>query len=179
MITGKKVLLRPPRREDIESWLVWMNDPEITRFLCNRAIYGYTRKQEEEFYESIQNPGRSDAVFSADTLDGLHIGSVGLHAINWEWRKAELGILIGRKDLWNKGYCREMMQLAVRFAFDRMNLHRVYLYVSCRNTGGIKCYERVGFKREGILRQSRYYDGEYSDDLVMGILKGELLTDED
>lgn len=169
MLTGEKVRLRPPMLEDVERWMLWMNDPDVGATLCSRTIYGYTREAEVEFYNHLKD-SRNAVFFSVDTLEGRHVGSVGLHRINWEWRNAEMGILIGAKDAWGKGYCTDAVRLITRFAFERMNLHRVYLYVCSTNIGGIKCYEKAGFVKEGILRENRYYDGKYYDDLVMGLI---------
>jgi len=136
-------------------------------------IYGVTPEKEEEFYRRATTSIK-DIVFAIETLEGKTIGNVGLHAINREWSNAEFRIVIGEKSCWGKGYCLEATRLMVKFAFDDMNLHRVYLKVNENNIYGIKCFEKVGFKKEGILREHRYYGGKYSNDLIMGIIRGEL-----
>jgi RimJ/RimL family protein N-acetyltransferase len=174
IMTGKICRLRAPTQEDIDRWLVWFNDPQVTKCLANLSIYGFTREEEVEFYNRVKS-SKNDVVFTIETLKGEQIGTIGLHRINWEWRNAELGIVIGEKERWGKGYCTDAMRLITKFAFDRMNLHRVYLNVSSSNPAGIKCYGKVGYKLEGTLRDNRFYDGNYEDDLVMGILRGELI----
>ena len=170
MIKGEKVILRPIRSDDVDRWMIWMNDRQITRNLCNRGIYGYTREQEEEFFRAAQEM-QDQVIFSIDTIDGIHVGTVGLHRINREWSNAELGILIGDKNRWGQGLCTDALRLMVAFAFGSMNLHRVFLYVNSENVGGIRCYEKAGFSREGVLREHRYHDGKYHDDILMGIVR--------
>jgi RimJ/RimL family protein N-acetyltransferase len=88
-------------------------------------------------------------------------------------RSAEVGIFIGEKEAWNKGYGTEAMQLMVNHGFADFNLNRIYLRVFEINPRGIHCYEKVGFQHEGRQRQAHYLDGKYIDVLMMSILKHE------
>lgn len=111
-------------------------------------------------------------VFAIETKDGQHIGNIELR-INWVHRCAELGIPIGEKDYWGKGYGTDTVKTLLRFAFELLNLHRVYLQVAEFNTRGIRCYEKCGFVHEGRTRQGRFINGRYWDTLHMGILRDE------
>jgi [ribosomal protein S5]-alanine N-acetyltransferase len=73
----------------------------------------------------------------------------------------------------SKGYGSEATRLLVRHGFETLNLHRIWLHVYEYNERGIRAYERVGFQREGVLRQDRFYEGRYWNTLVMGILREE------
>jgi RimJ/RimL family protein N-acetyltransferase len=101
------------------------------------------------------------------------IGGTGLHDLDWTNRHSGFGIFIGDKEEWGKGYGTQATQLVIDFAFARLNLHRVWLHVYEYNERGIRAYEKVGFQKEGILRQSRYFDGKYWDTIVMSILRPE------
>ena len=103
----------------------------------------------------------------------LLIGSAGLHQIHFKDRHAEFGILIGEKSAWGKGYGTEVTALMTGYGFATLNLNRVWLRVHEDNQRGIKAYEKVGFKREGVLRQHKYREGRYVDVVVMGILREE------
>jgi diamine N-acetyltransferase len=103
----------------------------------------------------------------------LHIGTTGLHAIDWRRRMACFGIEIGRKEEWGKGHGTEATELMVRYAFHTLNLNRVWLHVYEFNERGIRAYERVGFKHEATLRQDCYRDGRFWDVHHMGILRAE------
>ena len=67
----------------------------------------------------------------------------------------------------------EAVRLLLDFAFRDLNLHRVYLHVFDTNAAAIRIYEKVGFVREGVLRQAAHIDGRYVDVMVMSILREE------
>jgi RimJ/RimL family protein N-acetyltransferase len=90
-----------------------------------------------------------------------------------EDRRGELGILIGEKDYWGKGYGTDAIVTVLRFAFEAMNLHRVWLTTGENNPRAFACYRRCGFREEGRLRQDRYLGGRYWDTVVMGVLRQE------
>ena len=94
-------------------------------------------------------------------------------AINWTTRSAEVGLFIGEKSCWNKGYGTEIMQLLLRLGFDNFNLNRIFLRVDEANKGGIRAYEKAGFVHEGRFRQGNFRDGKYSDMLLMSVLRTE------
>ena len=103
-----------------------------------------------------------------------HIGNCGLEAIERENGVATFGILIGEAGARGKGFGEEATRLLCRYAFDEMNLHKIRLDVHATNPGAIRTYERVGFRREGVLREEVFRRGRYIDVLRMGLLRGEL-----
>jgi len=173
MILGEKVRLRPVEREDLPRYVRWFGDPEVRRHL---VIYlPFSLAQEERWYEGLQErlARGDDVVLAIETSEGEHIGSIGLHTINWKDRNAELGIVIGEKAYWGRGYGTDAIRVLLRVAFEEMNLHRVYLRVDADNTRGIRCYEKCGFREEGTLRDAIFREGRYHDQLVMSILRPE------
>jgi RimJ/RimL family protein N-acetyltransferase len=175
MLTGKLVRLRGRDRADLEDCLAWINDPEVKSFLGGPARYPFSRAEEEEWLESTLRKTRPPEVMLAiETLaESRHIGSIGLHHVNAEDRKSTLGIMIGAKDCWNRGYGTDAIITLLRFAFDEMNLNRIDLQVHDDNARAIACYRKCGFIEEGRLRQDRYKAGAYHDTLVMAILADE------
>ncbi len=169
-LVGDKVYLRPLDRGDAPAFVPWMNDPEVTRFL--RAYRPMTLRAEEEF---IDRAGQGDDVALAVALrDGDRlIGGTGLHDFDLRCRRASFGIFIGPREEWGKGYGSEATRLMVGYAFETLNLNRVSLQVYEYNPRGIRAYEKVGFRREGVLRQDVFRDGRYWDTIVMGILREE------
>jgi RimJ/RimL family protein N-acetyltransferase len=173
MITGEIVRLRPVEREDLPRFVRWFSDPEVRRHLL---IYlPPSLAQEEQWFERLQErlARNEDVVLAIETLEGVHIGNIGLHRINWKDRNAELGIVIGEKDYWNQGYGTDAIRTLLRLAFTEMNLHRVSLRVDDDNTRGIRCYEKCGFQREGRLREVIFREGRYRDQLIMSVLRPE------
>jgi len=172
MIEGKKVRIRAIEKTDIDEIMKWVNDPEVMQNLFMR--YPVSRYQEEKWIEkALDDSNPRNRVFALETKDGVYLGGMGLHAVNWENGNAEVGIVIGKKEHWNKGYGTDAMMAMLDFAFNRMNLHRVYLRVYDFNVRGRKSYEKCGFKKEGVLREDLYAHGKYHDTIIMGILKDE------
>ena len=104
-----------------------------------------------------------------DSLAGLIHPMKGRH--NWKNRTASLGILIGEKDYQGRGFGPDAVRTMLKFAFDELNLHRVELDVMAFNTRAIRCYEKVGFRHEGIRRESFFRGGKYHDLHVMAVLR--------
>jgi RimJ/RimL family protein N-acetyltransferase len=172
MIEGKMVRIRALEMTDIDEIMKWINDPEVIDNLLMR--YPVSKYLEEKWLEKTYDTSdMRNKTFALETKDGVYIGGIGLHKINWENRNAEVGIVIGKKEYWGKGYGTDAMLALLEFAFNHMNLHRVYLQVYDFNLRGIRSYEKCGFKKEGALRDDRFSRGEYHDTVIMGILKEE------
>lgn len=172
MIQGERVRLRALEEEDAEDCWRWFNNWDVVRNLESR--YPLSRPAEREIVERLMKPQPNDKVFAIETLDGgLYLGNVGLHRISWEDRRATFGIFIGEKAYWGKGYGTDATRAVLRFAFEQMNLNRIDLQVLDDNERGLRCYEKIGFSREGVQRQYRYREGRYVDMVMMSILRQE------
>ena len=95
------------------------------------------------------------------------IGTCQLHSISAVHRHAELQIRIGDVKQRGHGYGTDAVQLLLKFGFDDLNLHRIFLHVFADNKAAVRTYEKCGFKREGILRHAAHIDGRYVDDVLM------------
>jgi len=171
MLEGKLVRLRAPQRADIPLFVKWFNDPETTRFLLRAPPMGM--EEEEAWYESLVN--KDTKVFCIETLDGRLVGNLGIIHIDWANRNADIGIIIGEKECWSKGYGTEAITLLLDYMFDELNLDRIWLYCDMENLRAQRCYEKSGFRREGIFRHHRLQGGKFRDDAVMSILRHEWL----
>jgi RimJ/RimL family protein N-acetyltransferase len=178
MIVGEKVRLRPIERDDLPRFVEWFGDPEVRRHLL---IYlPFSLAQEERWFENLLErlERQTDVLLAIETADGVHIGNLGLHSIDWKNRSAEFGIAIGEKAYWGQGYGTDAVRTLLDLAFREMNLHRVFLRVNVDNVRGIRCYEKAGFQREGTSRDATFKDGAYHDQYVMSILESEFEADE-
>jgi RimJ/RimL family protein N-acetyltransferase len=169
---GKKVKIRALEKKDLDEIMKWVNDYKVTRTLTS-FLYPLSGEQEEKILEKLIEPNERNRTFAIETKKGEYLGNIGFHNIDWKNRNAEVGIVIGKKNYWNKGYGTDAMMTILDFAFNRMNLHKVYLGVFDFNQGGIKSYLKCGFKKEGHLRGMFYNEGKYHDMVMMGILKKE------
>jgi len=170
-LIGNKIYLRPLEREDAPQCVTWLNDPEVTRNL--RAYLPLNLRAEEDFIASLyQNDQEITLGICLRETDQL-LGGTGLHRIDHRSRHAAFGILIGEKTAWGKGYGPEATGLLVRYAFETLNLNRVWLHVYEYNQRGLRAYEKAGFKHEGVLRQDHFCEGRYWDTIAMAILREE------
>lgn len=173
MIEGNIINLRAQDVADVDRILSWVNDKEVTRHL--NARYVYPRLYEEQWIAGRASAPLSftNVHFAIETKDGTHIGGISFHSVSPEDRNAHLGMMIGDKQYWSRGYGTDALMTLLRFAFDEMNLHRVDLSVDASNSRAIACYRKCGFVEEGRMRDARYGRGEYEDQLVMGVLREE------
>ena len=103
--------------------------------------------------------------------DDRLLGDVGLGWVHWSHGDTYIGIGIGERDLWGKGYGSDAMQVALRYAFTELNLRRITLNVYEYNLRAIRSYEKIGFQHEGRIRQYMLREGRRWDLIHMGILK--------
>ena len=173
---GKLVRLRGYEMSDLDTVMQWINDEEVTQFLGGGMLsYPVSSIAERNYIEKFgMSESATEKTFAIETLaDNRFIGAINFHAINWIDRHSELGIMIGDKQCWGRGYGTDAMRVLMRLAFDNLNLHRLWLRVYDFNVRAIALYERCGFKREGILREHRQFRGRFHDTIVMGILESE------
>jgi RimJ/RimL family protein N-acetyltransferase len=172
-IIGERIVLREFRAEDISGIRAWCNDPQITRYLSGRHTKPIPWEQSaEELDRFLRGDAGGVNLVVAQKEGGRYMGQVSLFMIDHQARKAELAIVLGPESV-GQGYGSEAMRLLVAFGFDQINLNRIYLTVNAQNARAIRLYERSGFVREGVLRQDRYYNGQYEDVLMMSILREE------
>lgn len=173
MMVGDKVILRPWEKSDIQSWMRWFNDPEVTIYLGNAYPF-LTLEQEERFYQQRQEDSESKHNYSILCKeDGVVVGNCGLRDVNLKDRSAEVGIVIGEKAYWGRGLGREALRMVQEIVFDGLGLNRLYLTHADFNERGHRCYLAAGFVEEGRLRQARYVRGRFCDSIVMGVLADE------
>lgn len=174
-ITGKRIRLRAAEKEDIPTFLRWINDEEVTENLC--FIAPMSQFEEEQWYENMMKMHTSEHAMVIEIKDENHkqdyrpIGTCQFHNIDWRNRSAEIGIMIGEKSVWNQGYGTETMQLLLKHGFKAYNLHRIWLQVIDKNKRGIRAYEKAGFQYEGKYRQAHYQHGRYYDVHLMSVIK--------
>jgi len=165
MLIGKRLCLRAARREDLEALCRYNNDVEVE--LAGGGDPPMPQSLERmlaEFDAEAAKGGRNGASFVIEA-DSHPIGGCALFQFDDTAHTAALGITIGDKDYWGKGYGREAVQLLLDYAFRLRNLRRVWLTVNGRNERAIRAYRACGFVEEGRLHEHVWSNGAY-DDLV-------------
>ncbi|MCM0647681.1 GNAT family N-acetyltransferase [Clostridium swellfunianum] len=179
MYYGEKVKLRAYKREDVPLACEYMNDAELKAHLGTDVPFPMTFDQELRWYESLAT-AKDNYNFAIEDLEtGKYIGGCGINNANWLSRVATVGIFIGDKSYWSKGYGTDAMKVLMKFVFEQMNMNKVKLFVFGFNKRAQKCYEKCGFKAEGILRQELFRDGHYYDEIAMGILREEWIENKE
>ena len=164
--------LRPIADEDLPLFARWLNDPEVRYWLSMADGPDLTLESEEEWYEEMR-ADPATVVWCIETEEGKPIGNLGLHAIDEAHGRATLGIFIGEKTYWSRGYGTEAIRSLLGFAFGEMGLRRIALGTDEDNARGIRCYEKCGFVREGLQRAFRLRGGEPVNGVVMAVLREE------
>jgi len=147
---------------------VWINDPEINKWLLI-GIFPTYLFQEEEWFKGLGN--KENIVFAIVTKEEKHIGNVGLHKIDYLSKTAELGIIIGKKQEWGKGVATEAEKLMIDYGFNSLNLQKIYASIFADNIGSQKAAQKNGARLEGTLKKHVYKNGKYNDLTCMAFFK--------
>lgn len=176
MLIGERIMLRSIVEEDWELRFKWVTDPDISAtMLSGLGIPLSPSRVKGQIDSFIADPNSVDCVI-LDKETQLPIGFVHLFDIDQWARKAELGLFIGEKSYHGRGYGTETTRFIVDFAFNRLNLNKVHLAVDADNPAGIRCYEKAGFKTDGVLREEIFKNGKYVDRIVMSVLRHEFIN---
>jgi RimJ/RimL family protein N-acetyltransferase len=152
----------------------WNQDTEQHRFADDTPAQLWSEKKLKEMIEKHAEKNPQSFRFSIRTLaEDILIGDVGLWVSSWTHSEAWLGISIGDRNYWSKGYGTDAMRLIVQYGFIELNLRRISLGLHAYNERALKTYEKVGFQYEGRMRGEGLRDGVRFDSLWMGILREE------
>jgi len=167
-LQGQRIYLREVRDSDVkETYYRWMNDPEIIQYLeCRFAPNSMGSLV--EYVKGFQ--GNKDNIFLAIVLkeNHTHIGNIKMGPINWVHRFADIGVMIGEKDSWGKGYASEAISLLSEHAFRTLNLHKLTAGCYEPNQGSLKAFQKAGFEIEGVRKQHCFSNGNYVDAILLG-----------
>ena len=181
----QSITLRPVTREDVARLKSWLEDDEVAESWFGRYSYGdpahlgYNPTEvvdagEEQWASIFEDPAHS--ILSVYSEDGEHIGELHV-AIEEVWGDGQISILIGRKDLWHRGYGTATMRSGLGLCFGELGLYRVWVDVPEYNLAARGMFEQLGFTHEGTLRKSRPHEGARFDSVVMGMLSTEYGTE--
>ena len=167
-IAGEKVALGPRRKSDLPLYHRWINDFDVCRTLS--GMRPITWEAEEKWFENASGDA-AFAIYERETL--RPVGATDLTEIDHRHRSAELGIMIGEKECWGRGYGAEAVRLVLDYGFNGLDLHHVWLRVYRFNERAIRAYEKAGLRHAGCLRESHRANGQACDVLLMDCLATE------
>ncbi|MEO6695303.1 MAG: GNAT family protein [Ignavibacteria bacterium] len=169
-LISENIYLSPLTKDDIsDEYVSWLNDAEVCRD-NSHATFPNTLEKTVNYLDFISTD-KSAVVFAIrwkKTDD--HIGNISLQNINWINRSAEIAILIGNKNYWNKGIGSEVYKLVINYGFNTLNLNRISSGQIVSNEAMIKVCEKNGMKKEGLLREVLFKNGIYLDAVVYSVL---------
>jgi RimJ/RimL family protein N-acetyltransferase len=173
MIRGAIVNLTAIEASDVSNYHLWINDEETNQW---RGLHHPTNREEATKWIDARRENQADKLnLSIQTKDGRNIGFIGLQGVDSRSRRAELWIYIGDKEFWGKGIGEDAVRTLCKYAFEQMNLYRLWLECNPEFSQVTKCYEKVGFKQEGILRHGYYRNGKFRDTCIMALLRPEFI----
>jgi len=173
ILKGQLVRLAAMDPEEVsKTFANWNRDSEYKRLLdLDTPRLNSVKAVKEWLEKELEKMGDSMYWFSIRALeDDRLLGDINLAVVNWNNRDAFVGIGIGARDYWGRGYGTDAMSLALGYAFTELNLYRVTLDVFEYNQRAIRSYEKAGFQLEGRQRGAILREGRRWDVLYMGIL---------
>jgi RimJ/RimL family protein N-acetyltransferase len=171
MLNGKKVTLRAMEREDQAIFWAYDNDLELAVLWSDNPTPVSMAATEARFEKAIAETEPS--YWFVIEADGKMIGVCDLMDFDQVARTCTLGIAIGERDYWGRGYGRDAVSTLVDYGFRHLNMHRIWLGVLAKNERAIRSYKACGFREEVLRRRHVWVDGGWGDEVMMGLLRDE------
>ena len=168
-LRDEEVTLGPVMPNDSGPLFLWLNDTEAARL-----DYAWRPMDANAFKGLLDNLGKdtSQVLFAIrKLLEPQIIGFVALKSLQMVHRSAELAVRIGSESDRGNGYGGRAVALALHYAWNTLNLHRVSLTVLAQNTRAIAAYRKAGFVEEGVMRRAVFIDGRWADLMIMAALR--------
>jgi len=175
MLKHDDIALRQVAEADIDLFIKWFNDPVILKFLSVRSPKSAIEER-AWLYEMITKRKKTDLLLVVDVTQNnktITIGTCGIHKIDHQNRNAEISVIIGEVKEQSKGYGTKVGQLLLNHCFNNLNLNRVYTGAYSFNKASIRTLKKIGFTKEGCLRQAIFKNGKFYDIILFGILKND------
>ncbi|MFW9950771.1 MAG: GNAT family N-acetyltransferase [Candidatus Thorarchaeota archaeon] len=175
-IEGKNIDLVVGHSKWADLTCKWMNDPKVRRY--SRNPWPRSLEEVKKWFEppSSDNKVRDFIIFTIyHKKEKKPIGTVGLNRIDWLSRKANIFATIGYPEYWGQGIAGEAVDLAIKYGFEELNLHRIFSGVFDPSKRSLRVAEKLGFIKEGVSIQDMYVDGQYVDVHNFYILKDDWL----
>jgi len=146
-----------------QKYVDWMNDPDINKYTESR-FSKHTMDSVKSYVKDIS--GSSVDYFYGIFLERNHIGNIKLH-INEHHNLGDVGIIIGDKTQWGKGYATEAIKTVTEHGFDKLELNKISAGIYANNTGSRKAFEKAGYEQEAVHKRTYLCGGEYADEIIV------------
>ena len=155
-MVGGKIKLRGKRLADTPDDYAWQTDPELAELDAAPLLTISFSQYLSSYASELRHPSSTPHRFAIETLNGEHIGNCTFYDINRTRGEAELGIMIGNRDYWDKGYGADAVNAMVDYVFQTTDLHRLYLKTLDWNQRAQKCFAKCGFTPCGHIKRNSY-----------------------
>jgi RimJ/RimL family protein N-acetyltransferase len=155
-IAGSKVRLRSKKMSDVRADYKWQMDPELCRLDAAEPVVIPFSFYLLDYAAELHRPGSRRFPLAIDTLEGQHIGNFTVYDVDAKKAEAQVGIMIGDRDYWDRGYGADAMSAMADHLFGTTALDRLYLKTLPWNVRAQKCFARTGFTPCGELRRNGY-----------------------
>ncbi len=162
------IYLRLMTYDDTDLIVKWRNTDSVRKNFIYQALF--TRESHENWIRTKVETGDVVQMIICQNGTDKPVGSVYVRDIDYTHHKAEYGIFIGEASARGKGYGTAAARLMIRYCFEELKLHRLFLRVYAENIQAIRSYEKAGFEKEAFLRDDVCIEGQYRDIVLMGIL---------
>lgn len=174
LVRTERLSLRRFTPEDAEAFAAYRSDPDVARYQSWDAPLPLAEAQKTVEGFADGDPMRPGWFQYAVDLDGVLIGDIGLN-LHENLMQAELGFTLA-PEYQGQGYATEAVRGLLDQLFVERNLHRVSAECDARNTASARLLERLGFRQEGLRRSNSWFKGEWTDDLLFGLLRSDYLS---
>ena len=167
------ITLKSLSKVDIFPFYKWINDDEVIKYSLSLFRKIKTEKEIDKWFSELMRNEKDITLGIFLESSNELIGYAGICNISETNKSGEYYIFIGEKRLWGKGIGTKVTEKILRIGFNDYELNRIMLTVYEPNIGGLKAYEKSGFRIEGRLREASFRDNEFHDKFIMSILKSE------
>jgi RimJ/RimL family protein N-acetyltransferase len=168
LLQGKLVILRGVEKEDIDRIREWLTDPDLLHLLGARPI-PINNVDAEKLPELFRL--REGRVLAITTRDKMLVGLIAVGNFHEFNRTAQVLVLVGDRGEWGRGYGTDALRMVTKFAFDDLNLNSLEAHIPEFNGRAMRAFEKVGYQKEGQLRQRLFLRGRYWDILVASAVR--------
>jgi len=172
IITGDNIRLRPLTEQDMALKVKWYNDPAVRKTLVVDEVFELAKTM-DWFHSLAANDTRAD--FLVESPDGVPIGITGLIDIDRRNKTAQCYCVIGEKAFWGKGIGTEIHSVLFQWGFETLGIEKIWAHIRTNNPAIFRVVEKLGFVKEGTLRQHAIVNGERIDLYHIGLLRPEFI----
>jgi RimJ/RimL family protein N-acetyltransferase len=167
------IKFKPLTNEHLTPFYTWLKDDYVIKYSLTLFQQLSTEEEISKWYSELLKDSKNYTTGIFLKESEVLIGYSGICNISSANRSGEFFIFIGDKSHWGKGIGTLVTKQILAYGFEELNLNRIMLTVSAPNIGGIRAYEKAGFKKEGIMRNACFRDGQFHDKIMMSILRDE------